>query len=55
MEVDASYEHLRCALRQQQEDEEYLPVGYCSQGLSLAERNYRATEKKLRHLEWYCQ
>ena len=44
IDVDASYDQLRCCLLQQKPADKYLPVGYYSKGLLPAEKNYTVTE-----------
>jgi len=44
IDVDASDDQLGCCLLQQQPDGKYLPVGYFSNGLLPAEKNYTVTE-----------
>ena len=52
VDVDASYEQLRCCLQQQQPDGEYHPIGYYSRALLPAEKNYFATEIEALGVVW---
>jgi len=52
IDVDASYDQLGCALRQEQPAGEYHLVGYFSRGLEPAEQNYTVTEIEGRGVVW---
>ena len=52
LDTDASAYQLGCVLLQEQDDNEFRPVGYWSYSLNPAERNYSATERECYAVVW---
>lgn len=52
VDVDACADQLGCALLQEQQDGELLPVGFYSRTLKPAEQNYCTTERECLGLVW---
>lgn len=52
IDTDASAYQLGCTLLQEQEPDQWSPVGYWSYSLNSAERNYSATERECFAVVW---